>query len=168
MKLSFWCLWSQTSDIWYIFLCSSFETTPSTEGAILFCLFLLLLLICGKTVLEPVVLGTIKHWPSKLHPPRSQNKTAGETHPGTTEAAGFTMTSTDSSSLAVPTLSLITDGPGPWKMLCMCRTLHIQGDHWACWSPGHTLWFSHREHLPRSGPVNAEKCRKSPQSLHDL
>lgn len=44
------------------------------------CLFLLLLLIYGKAVLEPVVLGAIKHQPSKLHAPRSQNKTAGETH----------------------------------------------------------------------------------------
>lgn len=74
MKLSFSCLWSQIPDIWCILLCSFFETAPSTEGAVPLCLLLWLLLICGQSVLEPLVLGTIKHWPSKLQAPRSQRQ----------------------------------------------------------------------------------------------
>lgn len=120
MKLSFSCLWSQTPDFWCILLCSSFQTAPSTEGAVSSCLFLLLLLICGKTVLEPVVLGTIKHQPSKLHAPRSWRDTPREQRTGTTGSAGVSMTSTYCSRWADPTPSLIPDGPGPWKVLCMC------------------------------------------------
>lgn len=77
---------SLKSDSRYFFGNIFFEWAPRTEGTVPSCLFLLLLLICGKTVLEPVVLGTIKHWPSKLHALRGQNKTAGETFPGSREA----------------------------------------------------------------------------------
>jgi len=72
-----------------------------------------------------------------------------------------------SSRWAVPTPRLITDSPGPWKMVCVPGSLHRQRGHWGCWSPVQTLWSSHRKNLSRWGSLhkNAEILPNLPMTF---